>query len=177
MVYSDWTTQRNLSEKGQSQAREIGNAMCTLGIPVSEVISSPYCRCLETSWLAFGKKATPSLDLALAIRTTEAKALGFAKALKRMLRTPPPAGTNTVLVAHTVNLKEAANICPKPEGIVVAFKPGKNGDFAFVGMIKPDQWAGFVASTGDDIPEQVSQPYDRSKVCGAELRKLQTAAR
>jgi phosphohistidine phosphatase SixA len=171
--YTDWTTQRNLSEEGRVQARDIGNAMRALGIPVSEVITSPFCRCIETAWLAFGKGVV-NPDLAFAIGTTEAEANHLGKALRRMLGTPPPAGANTVLISHTANLKEAANIWPKPEGIVLVFKPEAKGDFAFVGMIKPEQWGGFVVTAGGDTSrdaEQVSDSVERSVVCGAQVHK------
>ncbi len=41
-------TQRNLSEQGRSDARGIGQAFQALGIPVGQLLASPYCRTLET---------------------------------------------------------------------------------------------------------------------------------
>src|SRR3990172_11936603 len=51
---ADSKTQRNLSERGREQARAIAAALPELGIRISKVASSPYCRCLETARLAFG---------------------------------------------------------------------------------------------------------------------------
>jgi hypothetical protein len=51
----DCSTQRNLSDEGKRQAERIGRSFEKLGIPVGEVLSSPYCRCMETGKLAFGK--------------------------------------------------------------------------------------------------------------------------
>jgi CheY-like chemotaxis protein len=48
-------TQRNLSADGRRMAREIGAAFQTLRIPVGKVVSSPYCRTVETATLAFGR--------------------------------------------------------------------------------------------------------------------------
>jgi broad specificity phosphatase PhoE len=51
----DCSTQRNLDESGRAQARRIGAAFRTSGVPVGTVLSSPRCRCLETARLAFGR--------------------------------------------------------------------------------------------------------------------------
>ena len=53
--YSDCGGQRNLAEKGRQDARNIGIAIRALGVPVGRVLSSPYCRTLETAELAFGR--------------------------------------------------------------------------------------------------------------------------
>jgi phosphohistidine phosphatase SixA len=51
----DCSTQRNLDEKGQAQARRIGEAFRKNAIAVGKVLSSPRCRCLDTARLAFGQ--------------------------------------------------------------------------------------------------------------------------
>jgi len=51
----DCTTQRNLSEEGRAHARRIGAAFRKRQVPVARVLSSPWCRCVETAKLAFGK--------------------------------------------------------------------------------------------------------------------------
>src|SRR5262245_29823028 len=48
--------QRNLSEEGRRMAREFGTAFKTLGVPVGRVITSPYCRTVDTGKLAFGRQ-------------------------------------------------------------------------------------------------------------------------
>lgn len=133
-------TQRNLSEQGRAQATEAGKAIAALGIPVGAVISSPYCRTKETAQLAFGRyQVNPDLYFALNVDATERERLTLA--LRRMLATPPAAASNTVIIAHTANLKESAGIWPKPEGVAYVFKP--KGDDAFVAVAKvlPDDWA------------------------------------
>lgn len=49
------TTQRNLSDEGRAQARRMGEAMRLRNVPIGEVLSSPWCRCVETAQLAFGR--------------------------------------------------------------------------------------------------------------------------
>jgi phosphohistidine phosphatase SixA len=53
-VLEDCATQRNLSVEGRAQSRRLGLEFKRRGIPISEVLSSPWCRCLETARLAFG---------------------------------------------------------------------------------------------------------------------------
>jgi phosphohistidine phosphatase SixA len=48
----------NLSSRGVEQAKRIGEAFRVHGIAVGEVRTSPYCRCVDTGKLAFGR-ATP----------------------------------------------------------------------------------------------------------------------
>jgi broad specificity phosphatase PhoE len=51
----DCSTQRNLSDEGRAQARRMGDALRKRGVPIGEVLSSPWCRCVETAKLAFGR--------------------------------------------------------------------------------------------------------------------------
>lgn len=63
---TDWTQQdpgpgwpgcfpgRNLSDEGREAATSVGKHIRSLGITVSEVLSSPVCRCRETGQLMFG---------------------------------------------------------------------------------------------------------------------------
>lgn len=48
-------TQRNLTDEGRAHARRIGEEWRKRAIPLERVVSSPWCRCLETARLAFGK--------------------------------------------------------------------------------------------------------------------------
>lgn len=51
----DCATQRNLSAEGRAQAQRLGAELKRRAIPVGEVLASPWCRCLETAQLAFGR--------------------------------------------------------------------------------------------------------------------------
>src|SRR6185503_13331091 len=53
--FDDCSTQRNLTEAGREQARKIGEAFRAREIPIARVLSSPWCRCLDTARLAFGR--------------------------------------------------------------------------------------------------------------------------
>src|SRR5207247_2594884 len=68
------STQRNLSEEGRAQARRVGAAFAARGIPIGRVLSSQWCRCLETARLAFGGAAPwPALNSFFRDRTQEAE--------------------------------------------------------------------------------------------------------
>ncbi len=54
MRLDDCSTQRNLTDDGRRDARRLGEAFRARDIAVARVLSSPWCRCLETARLAFG---------------------------------------------------------------------------------------------------------------------------
>jgi len=139
----DCSTQRNLSEKGREQSRVIGKAFRELDIPVGTVLTSPYCRCVDTAMLAFGR-GIKRQDLQFTISKDKQETQRLSDVLKVMLATIPAAGTNTVLVGHTGNLREATNVWPKPEAVMHVFEPlGVNG-FKHIGRIEPDRWQVFL---------------------------------
>lgn len=51
----DCGTQRNLSAQGRVQARQIGEWFESRGLRAARVRSSPWCRCIDTAQLAFGR--------------------------------------------------------------------------------------------------------------------------
>jgi broad specificity phosphatase PhoE len=55
MRLDDCGSQRNLSDEGRREARRLGAAFRERAIPVDRVLASPWCRCLETARLAFGR--------------------------------------------------------------------------------------------------------------------------
>ena len=52
---SNCATQRNLSESGRSQSRAAGAWFRARGLQPSVVLSSAWCRCIDTAQLAFGR--------------------------------------------------------------------------------------------------------------------------
>ena len=138
--FKNCATQRPLSEEGREQSRVIGKAFVALRIKVAKVITSPYCRCIDMGRLAFGE-VTIDNDLAFAIKQPELETKRLAAALRHFLGTKPPEGANTVLIAHTANLKEAAEIWPKLEGVAHVFQPHGDSGFSHVGMVLPEEWA------------------------------------
>ncbi|MCO5355326.1 histidine phosphatase family protein [Acidovorax kalamii] len=58
----DCSTQRNLSEEGRAQARSVGAWFQQRQLQPGKVLSSPWCRCVDSATLAFG---TPQVWAAL----------------------------------------------------------------------------------------------------------------
>lgn len=54
----DCSTQRNLSDDGRQQARQIGAWFQARSLKPARVRSSPWCRCIDTAQLAFGTHET-----------------------------------------------------------------------------------------------------------------------
>ncbi len=132
-------SQRNLSADGRRMARDIGGAFQTLRIPVGKVVTSPYCRTVETATLAFGRhEVSDALYFAMGVGKTEREQHGLI--LRQMLATPPGRGANTVLVAHHANLKEATGIWPKREGDAHVFRPRPDGGFDHLGEVMAEVW-------------------------------------
>ncbi len=131
--------QRNLSPEGVTQTKAMGAALKRHQVPVGDVYTSPYCRCVDTAMNLFGK-GEKSDALHFAIHVTESQRQESTQELLKLLAPPPPAGMNTAIVSHTANLMAAVNIFPRPEGVAHVFKLGENGQFSYVGMMLPDAW-------------------------------------
>ena len=88
--------------------------------------------------LAFGRhEVSPVLYFAVGIEKEE-RARQSQK-LREMLSTPPTANSNTILVGHNANLKEATGVWPKKEGDAHVFRPG-GGGFVYVGDVTAEEW-------------------------------------
>jgi phosphohistidine phosphatase SixA len=129
----DCSTQRNLSAKGREDARRIGEAFRSRAIPILEVLSSRWCRCLDTAQLAFGKvRPAPMIDSTFNdgddMRQRKAREL-FESLAERSL-----ASGNLVLVTHAQNIQELTGVSPA-SGEMVLVKPDGTRKFRLVGRI------------------------------------------
>lgn len=138
----DCSTQRNLSAEGRQQATQIGVHMKRLGIPIGKVTSSPYCRCVETAQLAFGRSVITDDNLYFAMTAQAEERQRISRVLKQRLTQKPAAATNDIIVSHTANLREATGIWPKPEGVIWVIKPDHSGGYQALGKIDPSEWQG-----------------------------------
>jgi phosphohistidine phosphatase SixA len=150
----DCRTQRNLSERGREQARAIGAALPKLGVRISRVASSPYCRCLETARLAFGRVEVSEL-LTVGDELSFEEKHERARAVRELLATPPPPGTSSVLITHTGTLLYSFGLASTPEGIAHVFRPGPAGTSLYLGSLAPEDWtrlAGAAPAEGERSP-------------------------
>lgn len=97
-------TQRNLSEQGRRQARQIGDKLRAAGIESATVYSSRWCRCLETAELLdFGKpQSLPAIDSFFRSRDADAKKVATEAFQQHLI-----AGEDKearIYITHQVNL-------------------------------------------------------------------------
>jgi phosphohistidine phosphatase SixA len=115
-------TQRNLTDEGRAQARQIGEAITALEIPVGEVLSSELCRTRETAELTFGRVVLMRELSSFGTAESEADEAWRVEVLRWLLSTAPAPGTNTVLVGHQFNINRATGVSIA-EGEAAIFRP------------------------------------------------------
>lgn len=130
----DCTTQRNLSEEGRRQAREIGAAFRRNGITTAQVLASRWCRCLDTARLLDlgAVEPFPLLDSFFANRERGPQ----QTAELRKFLSQPHAGLPRVLVTHQVNITALTEVFPRSGEMIVVQLTG-NGDVRVMGRLEP----------------------------------------
>ena len=118
------STQRNLSEQGRGDARRLGEALRARRVPVAKVLSSPWCRCLETARLVFGQEAELQPALGNLFGRPEREAAQVAE-LRRLV-SRPVAGGNLFLVTHGSTTYALTGVSPGT-GEMVILKPQQDG--------------------------------------------------
>lgn len=131
-------TQRNLSEAGREESRRIGAAFRRQAVPVGRVLSSRWCRCLETARLAFGRvEPWPDLDSFFDARDRGPEQ---TRALRALLADPPAGGT-LVLVTHQVNITALTGLVPAM-GEMLVLTPRPGGPPTVAGRLTPAAFSG-----------------------------------
>lgn len=138
---TNYSAQRQLSDLGRRQARAVGARLKELGVPVSAVYTTMYMRGRESAELM---ELGPVHDLMCLSSLYQLDATEVARRtedLKRFLATPPPPGTNLVVVSHGPNLESAlGDGTPElPEGGAAVIVP-ENGSFRILSVLKIEQW-------------------------------------
>ena len=129
MKLEDCATQRNLSDEGRAHARRIGEAVRRRQIPVGRVLSSPWCRCVETAQIALGKAevAEPLSNLFGRYEKREAQVKGMRQLIKAEK-------ANLILVSHGSTISALTGISPGT-GEMVILTPKEEGGFSLRGRI------------------------------------------
>jgi phosphohistidine phosphatase SixA len=135
---ADIAHQRQLTDEGRASAQVIGAVLREFKVPVFEVQTSLYHRAVETGTLLDVGKVNASDAL------TEGGMEGGRQsaALRTLAATPPPTGTNVILVTHKPNIvgafgKDWANV---REGETSIFRPDGNGGFTLVARVPAGDW-------------------------------------
>jgi len=133
-------TQRNLSEVGRRQAIYYGQILRNLRIPISyPILTSPFCRTIETAELAFGR-ANVQIDpfwfeiykLSGNLSSPEQKRI--LNSLKSNLEIKPLQGRNKVIIAHSFPERIGLGQIPNM-GTVVVEPLGKGRGYEIVNKL------------------------------------------
>ena len=118
---NDCNTQRNLSESGRQQAKNISNFFIENQINFKKVYSSEWCRCKETAKIAFGNFETKNFLNSFFSQKFAKNRKKQMNDLNNFVDNYKDDG-NLVFVTHYVVISEALNYAPSSGEIVVADK-------------------------------------------------------
>jgi phosphohistidine phosphatase SixA len=131
----DCSSQRNLDQAGRDQARRTGEVFRERGVTVGRVLSSQWCRCLETARLLALGEVEPMAALN-SFFGERARAPAQTAAVRAFLADANAAGPSQVLVTHQVNITALTGIFPA-SGEIVVLRLGGPDIFAVRGTIAP----------------------------------------
>ena len=131
----DCTTQRNLSAKGRADALRIGARLRSEGIAVETILSSPWCRCMDTATLLeLGPvEAEPTFGNVVVLSDQR-------ESLTAGARTVIDKWTGSgilVVVTHGANIFALTGISPA-SGEIVVVRSGSGGSSESVGRLMLD---------------------------------------
>lgn len=125
----------NLSARGVEQATQIGEAFRARGVTVGEVLTSPYCRCIATGELAFGRATpVPYLMPPGVLSDSEVK-LNRERVLRDV--GSHRASSNLVMITHDLNISDLVLEPSIAMGDFFVLQP-KGADFDVIGKIHID---------------------------------------
>ena len=118
---TDCNTQRNLSNSGREQARNIGVFFKDNNIKIDNIYSSEWCRCKETAVIAFNKFENKKfLNSFFSVKFTNNKDLQI-KNLKKFIK-DWDGDKNLIFVTHYVVISELLNYSSGSGEIVISDK-------------------------------------------------------
>ena len=129
----DCATQRNLSDRGRRDAGAIGQRLKAADITFAKVLSSPWCRCLDTARLmqAGNVEIAQTVSNAFAQRDRREALTEGARQIVAGWRGPG----SLLIVTHGANIQPLVGYNPREGEIVVV--PGGGADVREVGRIAP----------------------------------------
>ncbi|BAY13201.1 histidine phosphatase family protein [Calothrix sp. NIES-2098] len=132
---NDCSTQRNLSDEGRKQAIRIGKAFKSQKIPVYRVLSSQWCRCLETAKLLNLGKVEPFPTINSFFNNYKTQSQQTAQLRQFILNNRNTPGA-IVMVTHEINITTVtSDIYPK-SGDSVVLRASDRNKIEVVGQIK-----------------------------------------
>jgi phosphohistidine phosphatase SixA len=126
----DCSTQRNLSNEGRAQSVAIGELFRANGIASTRVLSSQWCRCLETARLMSLGEIEEFSTLNSFFQAYERE--GLQTQLLNSWLSKQDLSVPTVLVTHQVNITALTNAFPS-SGEIILVKRTETGAFELAG--------------------------------------------
>jgi phosphohistidine phosphatase SixA len=133
MKLSDCKTQRNLSKEGQREAVQLGAELRRRGVPVAALLSSPWCRCLETARLAFARPVEVHAALGNLFDRREGEA-AQVEALRELVQQRAPQAGNVFMITHGSTTHALTGVSPGTSEMVV-LTPRPGGGFRVAGRL------------------------------------------
>jgi phosphohistidine phosphatase SixA len=100
------STQRNLSEEGRAQSVRLGELIRSKNVPIAQVFSSEWCRCIDTANLAFGADKVRTWSAISSPRGGDEKQrLLYIEAVRQRIA-QASLKTNMALVTHMFNIQD-----------------------------------------------------------------------
>ncbi|HSW07352.1 histidine phosphatase family protein [Aquabacterium sp.] len=128
----DCSTQRNLSESGRADARAIGRRLRAERIPVARVLSSPWCRCVETAGLIDigAVQREPAFSNAFVL---SGQRDALAEGARRVIAAWQGPGV-LLVVTHGANIQALTGHAPA-SGEMVIVRGGSGGGLSPIGTL------------------------------------------
>lgn len=133
MALNDCATQRNLNDEGRAQASRVGEAIRARGIAVARLVSSPWCRCIDTARLVFGRSAEVSSALGNLFDRPGSRAAQLAELRPWVSRVP--SGGNLFMVTHGSTVLALTGVSPATAEMVI-LTPQPGGKFVVAGRLE-----------------------------------------
>ena len=115
------STQRNLTDRGRQQARRIGALFAARAAPTERILSSRYCRALETARLAFGNGSFEPFESLDPLVEDEPARTNQLQAIRKEIDNFSGSG-NLVLITHLENIAALTGASAR-EGEAVIVRP------------------------------------------------------
>lgn len=130
------STQRNLSAEGRSQARSIGREFREQRVPITAVLSSRWCRAVDTAKL-LGLGTTRSRSSLDSVFTASQRIADRKKQQTvQIIRNHRGKSGVLVLVGHQANIIDLTGVAPDSGGAVIV-RTDRNGNIKVLGQIPP----------------------------------------
>lgn len=135
-------TQRRLTAQGRRESVMIADAFRVRGLPVGQVLTSPFCRTRNAAFIGFGENKTVIEPALKSTCKTTTEAMHNSRVwLRERLSTAPDPGGNVLLMGHNCNLQNVLPAGKFPDcarrlqmGDAIVFRPEGEG-FSLVGCV------------------------------------------